>query len=239
MIRFIVPGYNFEKNVKELYNGFISQRNTEFSIHVIDDMSTDTSSMCVSPCIVSLTHHNGTDSTLTKNTEKKYALKNIIETAHAVCQSGDIVAVVDADDCLCNPNTVDLLYDAYEEGNDVVWTAHRWDVNGMNISKELPNVNPYQYPWCSSHLRTFKYDLLSKIPESNFQDIYGDWFIRGYDQALMLPVLHVADSYLYLDEVCYLYKIDSVSIPKEKRDWNEITQLSTINFVRARGFLNE
>lgn len=239
MIRFIVPGFNFSANCSALYHGFAEQTNTQFSVHIVDDMSTDKSYEAMAPCIENLCSQFGIYATLVQNTEKKYALRNIIETAQQVCQSGDIVAVVDADDALCNPETVNILYAAYESGHEIVWTAHRWDINGMNISKELPKVDPYQWVWCSSHLRTFKFDLLGSIPESNFKDHRGLWMTRGYDQALMLPLLHVAQSWKYVPDVCYQYNIDSSSIPKESRNWEEQVQLSTINFVRARGFVNE
>ena len=130
-----------------------------------------------------------------------------------------------------------ILINEYDKGAEVVWTAHKWDIYGMNISKEMPkNVNPYQWPWCSSHLRTFKANFLKSIPNKNFQDINNKWFKRGYDQALMLPILSLTKNRTYVNEVCYLYNIESVSV--DDRDWAEMEQLSTINLVRARGFLS-
>ena len=38
-----------------------------------------------------------------------------------------------------------------------------WDINNINVSKELPQqppVNPYEYPWVSSHLKTFRSYLM-------------------------------------------------------------------------------
>jgi hypothetical protein len=97
------------------------------------------------------------------------------------------------------------------------------------------NVNPYQYPWCSSHLRTFDARLLDAISDDNFKDHLGNWFERGYDQALMLPLLATATARKYIPEVCYFYKIDSVSV--NDRDWAERKQLGTVNMVRARGLI--
>ena len=106
----------------------------------------------------------------------------------------------------------------------------------MNISREMPNnVNPYQWPWCSSHLKTFKASLLKSINDDNFKDLDGNWFIRGYDQALMLPALYVANNRKYVDEICYQYNINSVSV--ENRVWVEKDQMFTINLIRARGFV--
>ena len=82
-----------------------------------------------------------------------------------------VAAVIDGDDSLCNTETVKIILDEYEKGEDVVWTGHRWDINGINISGPMPsNVNPYFWPWCSSHLRTFRCSLLSSISNLNFKN---------------------------------------------------------------------
>ena len=175
------------------------------------------------------------------NKEKKYALRNIVENSRKFQDDSDtIIAVIDGDDSLCNPDTVNLLIDEYKKGCDVVWTGHRWDINGINISRDIPNnVNPYFWPWSSSHLRTFRSSMLSKIHDDNFKNIYGEWFKRGYDQALMLPILYLTENRKYIDEICYLYNIDSSSIPASQREWSEMEQISTINLVRARGFIDK
>jgi hypothetical protein len=65
----------------------------------------------------------------------------------------------------------------------------------------------------------------------------GEWFRRGYDQALMLPILKVGGRRKFVPEVCYQYNIDSASIPSSERNWAEMDQISTVNIVRSRGFL--
>jgi hypothetical protein len=147
-----------------------------------------------------------------------------------------VIATIDGDDMLCNDDTVSLLLDEYDRGSDVVWTAHKWDINGMNISKEMPaKVDPYSWPWSTSHLRSFRSKLMKTVSDENFKDVNGEWFVRGYDQALMLPLLSKTDKRLFLDKVCYQYNINSVSI--KNRSWEEREQISTINVVRSRGFL--
>ena len=78
---------------------------------------------------------------------------------------------------------------------------------------------------------------LRKISIKNFQDMEGNWFKRGYDQALLLPILSLTEKRRYIDVVCYLYNIDSASIPSNQRDWCEATQIATVNLVRSRGLL--
>ena len=233
-IVFIVPAYNIEKNIAMLIESIIGQDYNNWSCVIIDDISEDATWENLD-----LHLKNDTRFSLVKNSEKKYALKNIIEQSRKFEDDDSvIIAVIDGDDSLCNSSASKILARAYQEGNEVVWTAHRWDTNGMNISGPVPaKVNPYFWPWRSSHLRTFKSSLLRKISDKNFQDRSGNWFKRGYDQALMLPLMHVAQKHVYVPEVCYLYNIDSSSIPSEERNWCEREQIATINFVRARGFV--
>ena len=51
----------------------------------------------------------------------------------------------------------------------------------------------------------------------------------------MLPILSLTENRAYIDKICYQYNINSVSI--KDRSWEEMGQISTINTVRARGFL--
>jgi glycosyltransferase involved in cell wall biosynthesis len=231
-IVFISPCFNAENNLEKLIESVRSQSDTRWSHILIDDISSDnTHSKLNEIC-------NG-DSRfkIISNKEKKFALRNIVEATRNFQDRDDtVIAVIDGDDQLCNDNTVKLLLDEYESGLEVVWTAHRWDINNQNISRDMPdNVDPYSWPWCSSHLRTFKSELIKNISDNNFKDMTGKWFERGYDQALMLPILKQTTKRKYINEICYLYNIDSVSV--DDRDWAEMKQISTINMVRARGLL--
>lgn len=235
-LTFVIPGYNAEDNLQKLVASLKSQRDKDWQAIMIDDCSDDGGGLWREACDV----HEGDKRFNAISNEKwgrKYALRTIVETCYEYVKDG-IVAIIDGDDQLCNDDTVSLIKAAHDEPGVVAWTAHGWDINGMNISKEMPaNVDPYSWPWCSSHLKTFDAELLKRIPESNFKDHKGNWFERGYDQALMLPLLSVCKKRKYIHDVCYLYNINSVSI--DNRDWAEKKQLGTINFVRARGFLSK
>jgi glycosyltransferase involved in cell wall biosynthesis len=230
---FISPCYNASKNLNNLINSVTCQKNKNWELYLIDDLSSDNTVECARELIKK---NYDQQINLIVNSNKKFALRNIIEIARKFEATNNIIAVIDGDDELCNENTVDILLNEYQKGMDVVWTAHKWDTNGMNISKPIPTkINPYQWPWSSSHLRTFRSNMLKNISDRNFKDINDKWFERGYDQALMLPLLYLTENRSYINEVCYLYKINSVSV--DDRDWCEQKQHSTINFVRSRGFV--
>jgi glycosyltransferase involved in cell wall biosynthesis len=228
----ISPCFNAAENLESLIQSVKAQNDSRWHHILVDDISEDNTHEKLLELTASDERY-----TVIKNDEKKYALRNIVEVARGYQEDDDTaIGVIDGDDSLCNNNTVNLILSEYERNFDVVWTGHRWDVNGANISREMPDVvNPYQWAWCSSHFRTFRSSLLKNVSDRNFKNTDDAWFERGYDQALMLPLLYQTRNRKYIDEVCYLYNIDSVSV--NDRDWAEMKQISTINMVRARGFL--
>mgnify|MGYP005999502505 CR=1 FL=1 len=148
------------------------------------------------------------------------------------------VESLDGSDSLCNENTVDLILKEYNNNPhlDALWTAHSWDINSVNYSKELPgNINPYQYPWVSSHLKTFKVSTFKKIRKSNFKNLDGDWFQEGWEQAIYLPVLYLARERKFLNEICYLFKANTKNVSNRKLFEKE--KHATIKLLRSRGFL--
>lgn len=232
---FIIPMFNAAPHVGELVKSLQDQKNTNWEAVIIDDMSEDDT-------IFMVNHAVGNDERFKfiVNKEKKYALKNVVENSiNAAKEKNCIIAILDGDDALCNEDTVDLILSAYKDDDvGTAWTAHKWDINNMNISKDLPDnirVNPYEYPWVSSHLKTFRSNLILEINKENFKDIDGNWFKRGYDQALYLPLMYLSIKRVFIPEVCYLYRINSNSM--KHREWKEQDQLSTVKLIRARGFI--
>ena len=230
---FISPMYNASAHLEDLISSISEQRNENWEHVIIDDMSTDGSYELA----VQLTADDPRF-TVIKNKQKKYALDNVVTSARNYQNSSKVViANIDADDALCNENTVDLLLQTYEDPEiDTVWTAHTWDINGMNISGEMSsNVNPYQVPWRTSHLKTWRATTLLGVDDENFKDLDGNWFRRGYDQALYLPLLYLSHKRKFIKEICYLYRINSKSV--QRRIWSEKDQMDTVRLVRSRGFV--
>ena len=233
-IVFISPTYNASFHLSELYESLREQSNKNWSWVILNDMSND-DTLEIANNIAKSDELKRV--TIVNHIEKKFALKGIVDylqSNYTSTHADTIVAIV----ALCNENTVDLVLKEYNDNQEleVLWTAHSWDINGMNISRDMPgNINPYQYPWVSSHLKTFKLGILQMISNENFKDLDGNWFERGYDQAIYLPLLHLAKSRKFLNEICYLYRINSNSL--KVRDWKEKSQMDTIRLVRARGYV--
>ena len=241
---FATPMYNASYHLEELYESLEEQTNEDWLWYIINDMSDDDSGKIASE-IVNKDKLGRVRHVKHLPYARRYALKNLVLFLTRLNWKPGfddiddfIIAVVDGDDCICNENLVDRLYTEYNKNErlDALWTSHSWDINGMNISRELPgNLNPYQYPWVSSHLKTFRLTTFNKVSQLNYVDLSGEWFKRGYDQALYLPILHEARERMFLDEVSYIYRINSNSL--KTRKWKEKDQMDTVRLVRARGYV--
>ena len=234
---FVTSAYNNSIHLKECYESLREQTNPDWNWVILNDMSSD-DTLVVAKKIADSDERERV--TIINHNNKKYPLKGICDYVNGYSDfSEQIIAVIDGNDALCNENTVELILKEYNNNPelDALWTSHSWDINGMNTSKEIPrNINPYQYPWVSSHLKTFKACTLKKISKENFQDADGNWFKLGWDQALYIPILYVSRDRKFLDETCYLYKINARVL--EDKVMTDQEAHKTVKLVRARGFLN-
>ena len=233
-ISVIVPCYNAHKNLEKLFMSIKKQNYENYKVYFIDDLSIDDTWGTIKSISKQSTHF-----VPIKNIEKKWALRNIVDTCDFLInehkKTNQIITIIDGDDFLINDECFNLLNKAFNEKNEFIYTAHKWDIDGRNISQELPkNINPYHYQWVTSHLRSFSLNLFKKINKENFKDVNGEYFKRGYDQALSLPLLYKAKKVKYISEICYQYNINSVSMP-DRNDGG--AQLNTVKFIRARGFI--
>lgn len=237
-VYFISATFNASSHLGDLYDSLLEQTDEDWNWVIINDMSED-NTLDIAKSIEKSDKLKRV--VVLNNKEKKFKVKSVFEYLHSLSGLVDvketIIVMIDGDDCLCNENTVSLLKREYEknENLDAVWTAHSWDVNGMNTSGEMPDsVNPYQYPWVSSHLKTFKLENFIKIKKENFKKLNGDWIKIGCDQAIYLPILYLAKERKFIDEVCYLYRVNSNSI-KQRGSGKE--QINSVKLLRSRGYV--
>ena len=110
-VLFVIPAFNAEKNIEKLAVSLIRQTSEDWDAIIIDDMSEDNTYEAASK-------FRNDKFTIIKNTEKKYALRNIVENARHFQDVDDIIiAVIDGDDYLCNDRTVEILIDEYKKVN--------------------------------------------------------------------------------------------------------------------------
>ena len=171
------------------------------------------------------------------NTEKKWEVANVLEGMNYADES-DIICRLDGDDWLCDIDALAILNYRYEtEGFDAIWTAHRWSFTHANMSTELPrDANPYEHPWVSSHLKTFRKKLLSGVSDKNFRNNQGEYYKRIGDQVIYLPALYQASGNWHFEPiVAYHYSIELNQDTFHTEDAK--FQKSESEELRARGFV--
>ena len=173
----IVPFFNVEKWIKFNLASIKKQDYDNFTCVLIDDISTDNSFNIIKNFI-----KDDERFVLIKNEEKKLALKNIYEGIQIAKPSHeDVVVTLDGDDWFSSPDVLSFLNDYYnKEGCWLTYGSYVEFPSGKKgkFAKQIPqhvidSATYRQHEWCSSHLRTFKYHLWSKIKKEDSLD--RDW----------------------------------------------------------------
>ena len=217
----------------------MGQTNKDWSMTVIDDMSTDGTAGIVR----AFARNNQAFhkiSVITR-TEKYGEVRNTLD----VCSRLDpetIVIRLDAGDWLTDLGCFEILsrvYDQYDPA--VVWTAHRWAWTNQNISGPIdPNISVYEQPWKSSHLKTFRVRDFIGLNPKNFLDDDGNHIMIACDQAVFLPMMERARrkgrSLVFLPMVMYHYSID-LQKPDLFTNDRSLRQKHSAEWIRARGYI--
>ena len=125
---FIMPAFNAEQTVARAILSVWFQSFPNWKIIIRDDMSTDSTAEVIKNLRSNLGLEEDRISLVT-NTEKKWEVANILDMLKE-CEAEDIICRLDADDYLCDCDTLAILNQRYETmGVDVIWTNHRWGIN--------------------------------------------------------------------------------------------------------------
>lgn len=245
---FVVPCYNAEKTIECMLTSVFMQTYDNWLILIRDDMSTDnTVNKIASCCLENNVEHSihglvGVGDTpkvvIWKNDEKFWEVKNVLSMIRSeYVKEDDIICRLDGDDFLCNLCALQDINVAYNESKaECLWTAHRWGNTWQNISQALPDgADVYQHPWVTSHLKTFRKNLITDVGDENFRGSDGEYIRRAGDQAIYLPVLHKAKRRIFLPTVTYYYTIDMS--PETFQTEDAKFQLEESKFLRQRGFI--
>jgi hypothetical protein len=130
----------------------------------------------------------------------------------------DIICILDGDDYLIRPDSIDLIDEFYRDG--ALLTYGQYIASAGNIGhcraytrESFSHVRDSREYW-ASHLRTFKYKLYKEImiqdPNlSCFKDNNGEMYRMTYDVAIMVPLLEIAgfDKVKFNPTPVYYYRI--------------------------------
>lgn len=206
MIKFVVCVWNAEKYVKNCIRTLKSQKDTDFKVYLIDDVSSDNTVDTIKSLIESDERFN-----LIVNTEKKFKLKNLDELI-STFDDEDIVIELDGDDFLLNPDVVGDIRQIYSDKK--VWLTNgsfMYSNGDPGFSAKCNPETVRRDVFRFSHLRTWKTFLWKSIPKSYLKDDNGEYFKSAADVAYAFSLLELAgeENYRFLPKLYYVYNAES------------------------------
>jgi len=145
--------------------------------------------------------------TVVKNEERKYALRNIVESIWRYSGHDDCICLLDGDDSFIDSQVLnDIEKEYHKTGADALWTQHI-NSDGTDGNSGLLEGNALTCSWRMSHLRTFKKPLIHGIKLDTFKDETGEWWKCAYDQAIYRPIVYLAKKPVFYDRVCVKYNL--------------------------------
>jgi len=206
MIKFVVCVWNAEKYIKNCIRTLKSQKDEDFEVYLIDDMSTDTTVDVIKSLIQGDERFN-----LILNQEKKFKLKNLDELI-TTFDDEDIVIELDGDDFLLNSNVVGDIRRVYSDKKVWLTNGSFMYTNGDPGFSQKCNPNTVRKDaFRFSHLRTWKTFLWKAIPKNYLRDDNGEYFKSAADVAYTFSLLELAgeENYRFLPELYYVYNAES------------------------------
>lgn len=189
----ISPFRNAGNYIQEYWHSINRQVYHHYHVHLVDDCSVDGSSDII-----------GDTPFLTKtiNTERKYALQNIIDVLLLRSfQDDDVICLVDADDKLPHKYVLSILHSVYQDCSTLLTYG-----SGQFVNEHRRFGSPYteeefeslrESSWKASHLRTFRYKLFKELIRQDpelvcLRNASGQILRMPYDMALMFPLMELA-----------------------------------------------
>ena len=229
----LIPVYNVEKYLTSCLESVLRQTFTDYEVVLIDDGSKDSSGRICDdyvsryPDKIRVQHKPNRGLISARRAGLKLA-------------NGYYVCILDSDDCW-NDNTLSRLHDTIEETNSdvVLFCWNRIDERGKVLSDTIPALFPQQGPidkkivferMLSTTLINPLWAKCSKLELFDIDTDYSDYYKiqKGEDLIQSLPVLYAANSFYYLDEPLYQYRVNTASISHVYQKG----QYRTINIVR-------
>ena len=228
--------YNVEEWVERTIKSVTAQNYKNYKYILVDDISTDKTVELARALTYNFEHI-----TILTNTEKKYSLRNIYEGIQALNPSPeDIIVTLDGDDWLAKPNVFNILNERYNETN--CWMTYgsylEYPSGNRGIESSAypfeqlsdPDFDFREGKWRVSHLRSFKYELFSKIKYEDFLDWNGEFYKTSIDKSFMYPMIEMArERCEFIEDLLYVYNFNNpLNVHKARR----ALQLKTSDYLK-------
>ena len=143
----------------------------------------------------------GSRLTFVQNREQKYATYNIVNAAYNFCNAGEIQVIVDGDDQLIGRYAFKLLNTFYQRYSHIwiAYTNFHASVYTPGTSRPIRSDDYLLGPEgkrLSRHyigpIRSWKVNLIRRVPLEHHQFRNGTWFDTLYDDAIQHPLFELA-----------------------------------------------
>jgi glycosyltransferase involved in cell wall biosynthesis len=227
---------NVEKWVEKTINSVKEQKEQNYICAIVDDFSTDQTYEKVKKLT-----QNDPRFIVTKNNERKYAMKNRIK-AIDMCSpdNEDVVVTIDGDDWLTNSNVLTRIRNLYEKkdclityGSYILYPSGLIGDTCFKYSDDVIKNNTYrETKWGAAQLRTFKYKLWKKINIDDFKDVNGNYLKMTGDMAFMFPLLEMAgERQEFISDPLYVYNLKN---PINDHKIDNSYQISLEKYIRGK-----
>lgn len=206
-----IPVRNAENYIERALISALKQDHPNFRTIVIDDASNDSTIKNIEQTI---SKFNDTRVTFIKNNIRVGMLANHVLFA-ALCDNDDIIVNLDGDDELPHDKVLQRLEQEYNDPE--VWMtygSYEYDYESRNPNgsalgiarKVAPELHNRRHPWCSTHLRTYKKWLFSRIEDDDLRR-GGEYIEHAIDLAFMFPLIEMsgAEHAHFIPDILYLY----------------------------------
>jgi len=229
--------YNAEKYIERCLYSIMSQRYTDFTCYITDDLSTDNSVSVVKSAI-----KDDSRFILIENKVKMYQPGNYDQVIrnNTSIDDNEIIVEVDGDDWLPDPYTLGRIANVYS--NPDIWIANgsfKYHDGRPGFSSKQENLdNLRNARFTASHIRTWRAFLWRRIKEDDLKDDNGVyWKVTG-DLSFMYPMLEMSgeEHYTFMNEINYVYN-ESNPINDHKVDLKMVTEIA--NKIRNKSKYNK
>ena len=206
----VIPSFNNARWCLRNLESVLNQAYPLFHVIYVDDASTDGTRDLVAQYLADSATADRV--TFHRNSSRVGPVANI-DRAVRSCDPNAIIVLVDGDDFLAHPEVLTRLDAIYQDPDVwVTWgqfTRFPQDSEGFcaPIPSEIVSANAFRdYPFVSSHLRTFYAGLYQRIRPTDLQDSAGQFFMTAGDVAQMWALHEMAGPHArFIDEVLYHY----------------------------------